>query len=52
VRHNVPLRDTATLFLLPRLGNNGLWLSLMVFFALRAATLGAWLPRIDRSLSA
>jgi MATE family multidrug resistance protein len=39
-------------FLLPRLGNNGLWLSLMVFFVLRAATLGAWLPRIDRSLSA
>jgi MATE family multidrug resistance protein len=39
-------------FLLPRLGNNGLWLSLMVFFVLRAATLGAWLPRIDRSLAA
>jgi len=38
--------------LLPRLGNNGLWLSLLVFFVLRAATLGAWLPRIDRSLSA
>jgi MATE family multidrug resistance protein len=39
-------------FLLPRLGNNGLWLSLLLFFVLRAATLGAWLPRIDRSLSA
>jgi MATE family multidrug resistance protein len=39
-------------FLLPRLGNHGLWLSLMLFFVLRAATLGAWLPRIDRSLAA
>lgn len=39
-------------FLLPRFGNDGLWLSLMVFYVLRTATLGAWLPRIDRSLAA
>jgi len=36
---------------LPRLGNDGLWLALMVFYVLRTATLGAWLPRIDRSLA-
>jgi MATE family multidrug resistance protein len=36
---------------LPALGNHGLWLALMVFFALRAVTLGLWLPRIDRSLA-
>ena len=36
---------------LPRLGNDGLWLALMVFYVLRMTTLGAWLPRIDRSLA-
>ncbi len=37
---------------LPRLGNDGLWLAMMVFYLLRTATLAAWLPRIDRSLAA
>jgi MATE family multidrug resistance protein len=37
---------------MPRLGNDGLWLALMVFYVLRIATLGSWLPRIDRSLAA
>jgi MATE family multidrug resistance protein len=36
----------------PRWGNDGLWLTLMVFYALRTTTLGVWLPRIDRSLAA
>ena len=38
-------------FALPRLGNDGLWLALMVFYVLRMTTLGVWLPRIDRSLA-
>ncbi len=37
---------------MPRWGNDGLWLTLMVFYVLRMATLGFWLPRIDRSLAA
>ena len=37
---------------LPRWGNDGLWLTLMVFYVLRMGTLGIWLPRIDRSLAA
>lgn len=37
---------------LPRFGNDGLWLTLMVFYVLRMTTLGLWLPRIDRSLAA
>ena len=39
-------------FALPRFGNDGLWLTLMVFYVLRMTTLGLWLPRIDRSLAA
>ncbi len=31
-------------------GNNGLWLSLMVFFVARALTLLAWYPRIENRL--
>lgn len=31
-------------------GNHGLWAALMVFFALRAVTLYAWYPRIERRL--
>ncbi len=36
----------------PRFGNDGLWLTLMLFYVLRMTTLGVWLPRIDRSLAA
>jgi MATE family multidrug resistance protein len=31
-------------------GNDGLWIALLLFLVLRAATLAAWLPRIGRSL--
>jgi MATE family multidrug resistance protein len=36
----------ATWFLEPRLGNHGLWASLMILMILRGATLGRWLGRI------
>ena len=36
--------------LVPLLHNHGLWLALMLFLALRALTLGAWLPRLDRAV--
>lgn len=35
----------------PRLGNAGLWASLMIFMVLRAAVLGGFLGRIDRALA-
>lgn len=37
--------------LIPRMGNHGLWLAMMVFMVIRAVTLGAWYPRITRDLS-
>lgn len=37
--------------LVPFWGNHGLWLALLFFLALRAVTLGFWLPRIDRQLA-
>lgn len=36
--------------LVPLWHNHGLWLALMLFLGLRALTLGAWLPRLDRAL--
>jgi MATE family multidrug resistance protein len=36
--------------LVPVWGNHGLWLALVLFLALRAATLAWWLPRLDRHL--
>lgn len=36
--------------LVPVLGNHGLWLALMMFFTLRAVTLGVCYPRIERDL--
>ncbi len=36
--------------LTPPLGNHGLWLALMIFMVARAITLGAWYPRIGRSI--
>ncbi len=36
--------------LVPLLGNHGLWLALMLFLALRAATLFAYMPRLQRAL--
>ncbi len=36
--------------LVPLLHNHGLWLALMLFLGLRALTLAAWLPRLDRAL--
>jgi MATE family multidrug resistance protein len=38
--------------LTPALGNHGLWLALMLFLALRALTLGYWLPRLERAATA
>jgi len=37
--------------LIPRLGNHGLWLALMLFMVARALTLGAWYPRIERGMA-
>jgi len=34
--------------LVPTWGNHGLWLAFMLFLGLRAVTLAAWLPRLDR----
>jgi MATE family multidrug resistance protein len=34
----------------PLWGNHGLWAALMVFFIVRTATLGYWLPRIGRAM--
>ncbi len=36
----------------PVMGNHGLWLAFLVFMAARTATLGAYWPRIERSLDA
>ena len=36
----------STLVLVPPLGNHGLWLSWHVLLVVRAATLGAWYPRV------
>ncbi len=36
--------------LLPAWGNQGLWSALFIFLVARALTLGAWYPRIERSL--
>ena len=36
--------------LVPIWGNDGLWASIMVLFVARAATLGYWLPRIERAM--
>jgi MATE family multidrug resistance protein len=40
----------ATWLLIPQFGNHGLWAALMIFLIVRALTLGAWYPRIERSL--
>jgi len=36
--------------LMPLWGNDGLWAALMLFFLVRALTLGYWLPRIERAI--
>ena len=36
--------------LTPRWGNNGLWCALMIFFLVRALTLFAWYPRIEKRI--
>jgi len=35
---------------LPLLGNYGLWLAMVLFMLVRAATLLAWYPRLERGL--
>ena len=42
----------AVTVLKPAMGNHGLWLAFLVFMAARTATLGAYWPRIERSLGA
>ena len=42
----------AVWMLVPHLGNHGLWLSLMISFAARTATLGARYPAVERSAAA
>ena len=37
--------------LLPALGNHGLWLSLLLFLAARAVTLGAYYPALEASVA-
>lgn len=41
----------ACYFLVPVLGNHGLWLSLMIFMVARAITLGVAYPALERSVS-
>ncbi len=36
----------------PVMGNHGLWLSFLIFMIARGVTLGAYWPRIERSLGA
>lgn len=40
----------ASQLLIPWLGNHGLWLAYMLFMVVRALTLGAYYPRLERSL--
>ncbi len=40
----------ASWVLIPLWHNHGLWLSFMIFMAMRAITLGLWFPRIERAL--
>ncbi len=40
------------LLLMPSMGNHGLWLAFMIFFAMRGITLGIWYPRVERDLKA
>ncbi len=42
----------AVWILVPVWSNHGLWASIMILFATRAATLGYWLPRIERAMIA
>ena len=38
--------------LVPPLGNHGLWLAFLIFFAMRGITLGVWYPKIVKSIQA
>lgn len=40
----------ASWLLIPLWHNHGLWLSFMIFMAMRGITLGLWFPRIERSI--
>lgn len=42
----------ATELLLPRWGNDGLWLALLIFMAVRGLALGAYYPRLERRVAA
>ena len=47
---SVAIYLAAVYALMPRYENYGLWTALMIFLVVRALTLGAWYPRIERSL--
>lgn len=47
-----PLFLVASVYLAGWQGNHGLWAAFMLYFLLRAASLGVWLPRIGRSFAA
>jgi MATE family multidrug resistance protein len=36
--------------LVPTMGNHGLWLAFMIFFATRGLTLGVWYPQVEKSI--
>jgi MATE family multidrug resistance protein len=36
--------------LVPTMGNHGLWLGFMIFFAIRGITLGVWYPQVEKSI--
>ena len=40
----------ACFFLVPALGNHGLWMSLLIFMGARGITLGARYPALERSV--
>lgn len=49
---SVAIYATTLVILLPRLGNDGLWLALMVLNVVRAVTLAAWYPGLERKVGA
>ena len=51
MRASLVMFVAAVTVLKPALGNHGLWLAFLVFMAARLVTLGAYYPRIERSIA-
>lgn len=49
---SAPVYIAASIWLAREWGNHGLWAAFSLYFLLRAATLGVWLPRIGKSFAA